>query len=283
MLGLRPDPTPSWTGRTGPGLFRFNFASSVRLYSGDTVSVPARTSWLLYGGGGTNGAVANHSVTDVWLTVDDGATWRFVTNTSVAPANTMFYHYRGRASCASTVDNYFYMFGGTVEVATGETPFTLDDLWASTNGASWARRNAVSGRQFSARSYSTCVTTSTKGELIVAAGETAYTDPTGDVRAFANDVYYSADYGVTFTRLANAAWSERGATQLGLVSNAGVNKIDLIYIIGGMEETDRTEVVNDVTAEQATRTVMLRSALLLTSLLASVLCVVCCVLGLDQF
>ena len=142
-------------------------------------------SIVLIGGADSTG-VTN----DVWRSTDDGATWmRMTAHTGWTPRESL--------SSVATPDGSIIVSGGTLPG--GYTQF--NDVWRSTDeGATWTEVTAHAGWR---ERYGHSSVVMPDGSIVVTGGYTF--GPT-----YANDVWRSTDYGLTWTQVnASAGWQPR--------------------------------------------------------------------------
>ena len=162
----------------------------------------------------------------VWQSTDRGASWTQATNTTDPK-------FSARSAAAAMVLGgpgaaKLYVIGGTT--TTGAGIGGLDDVWESSDGASWTQVNAsaAASDKFPARSEHSAV----------AVGDTVYViagDQGGGTR---RDVWTSGDKGATWTRATgNAEFPARR-------NHASAARGGALYVIGG--SVSSTQLFNDV-------------------------------------
>ena len=174
-------------------------------------------------GGITFGPVTRYN--EVWQSTDRGVNWTQATNATDPK-------FPARSAAAAVVlgsaGAKLYVIGGNTTSGAGTGG--LDDVWESSDGASWTHVNAsaASGDKFPAR----------KEHSVVAVGDTVYViagDQGGGAR---RDVWTSGDKGATWTQAAaNAEFPARR-------NHASAARGGALYVIGGGEGS--TQLFNDV-------------------------------------
>ena len=200
------------TGASVPFPMDYGFASAVL---GSTMYVM---------GGIKFGPVTRYD--EVWQSIDRGVTWTQATNATDPK-------FSARSAAAAVVLGSagaakLYVIGGVTTGGAGAGG--LDEVWESSDGASWTQVNAsaASGDTFPAR----------KEHSAVAVGDTVYViagDQGGGTR---RDVWTSGDKGATWTEVAVTA--EFPARR----NHASAAQDGALYVIGGGEGF--TQLFNDV-------------------------------------
>ena len=168
----------------------------------------------IYVMGGQNFAFPSSTFfNDVWRSAD-GATWEQVT--AAAP-------WQGRAGLmAASFEGALYVFGGSrnddsaVVGPTGPTREYFNDVWRSTDGATWEQ--LTPSAPWSPRAGSAVVVKD--GELFLLGGETGFIcSPQPDCEPpYYNDVWKTTD-GITWEEVtAAASWSSRPGHQCELLA-----------------------------------------------------------------
>ena len=163
-------------------------------------------------------------IDQVWQSTDRGVTWTQATNTTDPK-------FPARFSTAAVVLGSpgaakLYVIGGY------GTSNDLDDVWESSDGASWTHVNASAAARdkFPARS----------DHSAVAVGDSVYVIGGSQGSRTGRDVWISGDKGATWTQAAgNAEFSAR-------VEHSSVALDDAVYVIGGARTSTSTQLYNDV-------------------------------------
>ena len=165
---------------------------------------------------------------EVWQSTDRGVTWTQATNATdpkFSPRSAAAALVLGSAGAAK-----LYVIGGVTTGGAGAGG--LDDVWESSDGASWTHVNAsaAASDKFDAR----------KEHSAVAVGDTVYViagDQGGGTR---RDVWTSGDKGAAWTRATVNANAEFPARR----NHASAAQGGVLYVIGGGEGF--TQLFNDV-------------------------------------
>ncbi|MFH1064915.1 MAG: kelch repeat-containing protein [Nanoarchaeota archaeon] len=167
--------------------------------------------WVIGGNDGAN------ALNDVWNSTD-GANWEQATASAEWAA-------RYGHSSVVTSDGKIWVIGG---IPTGKGALVLNDVWYSTNGATWTEANDSAA--FSARRWHTSVVTS-DGRMWIIGGN----DGSGNAL---NDVWYSTD-GISWTQAnASAAFSAR------YLHSSFATPDGRIWVMGG--STTGADALNDL-------------------------------------
>ncbi len=166
------------------------------------VSTGAIGSYLWVLGGRDD---AENRLRDVWRT-GDGATWTRTTASA---------EWSARAGLAATAaaDGKLWVFGGSTDVAPAAV---TNDVWHSTNGATWLRQTA--GAEWPARAYH--ASASFLGKLWIAGGMNSAGAPLNDV--------WTSDTGATWTNAGPAPWPARSRHSM-------IVFLDKLWVVGGMD------------------------------------------------
>ena len=204
------------TGKNVEFLMDYSFASAVR---GDTLYVL---------GGIRLSPFAR--LNEVWQSVNFGVTWTNITATATtspprflarsAPASVVL----GNAGAAK-----LYVIGGYDSVSGND----LDDIWESSDGASWTQVNAsaAANKKFPGRSDHSAAVVSEAG------GDTIYVIGGSNGDNSRSDVWKSVDQGAAWDQVtANAEFSDRA-------DHASVVRDGELYVIGGSGDST---LFNDV-------------------------------------
>ncbi|HUO57486.1 MAG TPA: kelch repeat-containing protein [bacterium] len=166
--------------------------------------------WVI---GGDDGAYLN----DAWKSAD-GTHWTQVLTDTASPATSQFTERRGQA--VAVMGGWMWLVGGY------DGSHYLNDVWKSSDGASWTRvlaDNASPGSsQFPERAWHSLV--AANGYLWLFAGY--------DGSTYWNDAWKSSD-GVTWTRVLTASVSPTGAQFTGRDAQSAVAFKGALWMAGG--------------------------------------------------
>jgi hypothetical protein len=157
--------------------------------SGGAVATSDGTYYIVGGADPTNSLTVFR---DVWKSIDGGVTFTLATATSAFTPRLFF-------SLLQDAAGRMLIVGGAAQ----SSGSPLNDVWTSTNGATWTRATAVT--PFSKR-HSHCATLSADGYVYLAAGQT--NAPNSASGTFVNDVYRAPGNG----NYSNAVWQKMSAT-----------------------------------------------------------------------
>jgi hypothetical protein len=213
---------PEWHSRDG--------ASMVQLATGRILMIGGwspEDPWGPLGNLGPDGG-GDRITNEVWASDDGGVTWSLLLAHDASPpltgANARFPP--GHTVGLVTYGGHAVLLGSDPLLGSGNY---AGDVWQeSDNGTTWTR--TATDAPTVDRTLFMCA--NFKGAIYVMGGQRSLSDPTTAL----NDVWRSVDGGVTWTRLADAAWSPRG-----MVYRPVEDKGKLV-IVGGGRYTDTVTI-----------------------------------------
>jgi len=153
---------------------------------------------------------------DVWLSVDEGVTWKQIKENTTSPTETFT---KRQKFGMMTINNDLYIIGGY-----SDTGNHLNDVWKSSDlGKTWVE--IVRNAEFTPR----------YGHKAVAIGNNIYVIGGYDGRQYYNEIWKSSDLGKTWGQINNVPFEERQGFGV-------INYNNEILLIGGQNQGILTDM-----------------------------------------
>ena len=232
-----------WSPRIQPALLpMYSPITYTRVTDGSTVTTSSPW-WLLFEGSlaYNDGPASNEN--DVWASQDEGASWDLISGISYygdsryvpsALPNSSFDAVAGSTNCEDPTSDAIFSLGG-LDVATLQVS---TEVWRSDDGLHWSKMPQPT---FSPGRYFSSCDVNRQQHLLTMGGYSAND-------GLLNDVWSYAD-GSWKLVTARAPWPARGEHLVLIGNSAGLQRAELIYVMGGTTRSDfLMEQSNDVWA-----------------------------------